>query len=323
MNETIQPMPPDAPRPVVGVLGPVKYEDLGITDSHNHVWISAVPGAEANSPVLDQYTAILAELNSYRETGGSTLLDCQPGGFGRDANKLQALARASGVQIIACTGFHRRRYAPRFESLWTGKAETIARGFIRELTQGMQEHTSAEHPTRAGFIKLALEAEWDDCPHNCLEAAVIAARERFALVEIHTERGALAERACTYFLNAGLVSHQLVFCHMDKRPDLGLHKALADTGVALEYDTFFRPKYDPAANLWPLLDRMVEAGYADRLLLATDMAEASQYHSIGGGPGLASFPREIRTQLSERGYSAFDQRQLLGGNIARRLAGLN
>ena len=117
---------------------------------------------------------------------------------------------------------------------------------------------------RAGFIKIALEAEWDQCPQNCIEAAAAAALQTHALMEIHTEKGALAERACTYFLSAGLSPHQLVFCHMDKRPDLGLHKALADTGVALEYDTFFRPKYDPAGNLWPLLERMVADGYADR-----------------------------------------------------------
>ena len=83
------------------------------------------------------------------------------------------------------------------------------------------------------------------------------------------------------------------------------------------------PKYDPAVHLWPLLERMVADGYADRIVLATDMAEAHQYRSIGGGPGLASLPGEIRTQLAQRGISRAAQQQLLGGNIARRLAGLN
>ena len=68
---------------------------------------------------------------------------------------------------------------------------------------------------------------------------------------------------------------------------------------------------------------MVESGYGDRVLLATDMADASQYVSIGSGPGLAGLPRDIKVQLSQRGYPALDQQQLLGGNIARRLAGLN
>jgi phosphotriesterase-related protein len=227
------------------------------------------------------------------------------------------------VQIVACTGFHRRRYAPGFEALWTAKPEPLAQRFILELTQAMEEGPAAEQTAIAGFIKVALEAEWDHCPHKCLTAAAAAASETRAVVEIHTEKGALAERACIYFLNAGLAPRQLVLCHMDKRPDLGLHRALADTGIALEYDTFYRPKYFPAANLWPLLEKMVESGYADRILLATDMAEAAQYRSIGGGPGLASLPGEVRTQLAQRGFSQADQQLLLGGNIARRLAGLN
>jgi len=301
----------------------VPHDTLGITDAHNHVWIMPVQGAAPGSPVLDQYDLILQELGHYRLAGGSALLDCQPGGFGRDADKLQALSRASDVRIIACTGFHRRKYAPNLEALWLGTPDGIAAGFIRELTRGMDEIPDGKPAALAGFIKIALEADWEKCPRNCIEAAGAAALRTRALVQIHTEKGALAERTCTYFLDLGLFAHQLVFCHMDKRPDVGLHKALADTGVALEYDTFYRPKYDPGGNLWPLLEQMIAAGYADRIVLATDMAEAQLYRSIGGGSGLASLPGEIRNELEGRGFTQLQQQQLLGGNIARRLAGLN
>ncbi|MFH1185812.1 MAG: hypothetical protein V1755_12370, partial [Chloroflexota bacterium] len=81
-----------AARPVMTVQGPAAYETLGITDAHNHVWISPVPGANPSGPVLDQFDAIQRELVEYREAGGKTLLDCQPGGCGRDANKLLALS---------------------------------------------------------------------------------------------------------------------------------------------------------------------------------------------------------------------------------------
>jgi phosphotriesterase-related protein len=110
---------------------------------------------------------------------------------------------------------------------------------------------------------------------------------------------------------------------MDKRPDAGLHKELARLGVLLEYDTFQRPKYNPSANVWPLLEKMVAAGCADRVALATDLAEAPLYHHLGGGPGLASLPGEIASQLSQKGFPESVRRQLLGGNIARRLAGIN
>ena len=57
-------------------------------------------------------------------------------------------------------------------------------------------------------------------------------------------------------------------------------------------------------------------------VFATDMAEAALYHQIGGGPGLASLPGEIKEKLTARGIPEIDRQQMLGGNIARRLAGI-
>jgi phosphotriesterase-related protein len=305
------------------VLGPVTYGSLGITDAHNHVWIAPVHGADPASPVLDQYEQILRELVDFHATGGRSLLDCQPGGAGRDGVKLRQLSAACGVNLIACTGFHRAKYYPADSELWQSSAAQIADLICTELERGLEESNDAPSPVKAGFIKIALEAAWEDCQLDAMEGAGAAAARTGALMAIHTEKGSLAERACLSFMDMGVAPTQLLFCHMDKRPDAGLHKALASTGVMLEYDTFYRPKYNPALHVWPLLHEMASSGYADRIALATDMAESELYRHIGGGPGLASLPGEIRTQLGQRGFTESQQAQLLGGNIARRLAGLN
>lgn len=311
-----------APRPVMTVQGAVPYESLGITDAHNHVWISRVPGAAPDSPVLDQFAPIRDELIEFRQKGGQTLLDCQPQGCGRDANELLMLSRDSGVHVIACTGFHRQKYYSPGHWLWSAAAQKVADFLCSELQQGLVETLQTASPVRAGFIKIALEATWSKCPAAALEGAAHAALNARTVLEIHTEKGALAEKACIYFMDRGLCPGQLVLCHMDKRPDAGLQKELARLGILLEYDTFYRPKYEPAANLWPLLEKMVSAGYADRVALATDMAEAALHHFLGG-PGLASLPGEIRDQLRQKGIPETAQKQMLGGNIARRLAGIN
>ena len=195
---------------------------------------------------------------------------------------------------------------------------------VPTATRGGEQVETLDTPTpvKAGFIKIALEAAWADCLQAGLEAVASAAAKFHSLVEIHTEKGALSEKAFIYFTNLGLLPGQLVFCHMDKRPDMGLHKELAHLGVLLEYDTFYRPKYDPSLNLWPLIELMVGSGFSDRIALATDMAEAELYRSIGGGAGLASFPGEIQDQLIERGIPETARKQILGGNIARRLVGI-
>ena len=314
---------PSTPRRVATVQGPIDYECLGITDAHNHMWIDPVPGADPSSPVLNQFDPILKDLVEYRELGGWSLLDCQPGGCGRNANQLLALSKESGVHIIASTGFHRKKYYSRDFWLWKAGTQEICEFLSSELEQGLKETLDTPSPVKAGFIKIAIEATWAECPHAALEGAASAAMKTKALMEIHTEKGALAEKACIYFTGRGLLPTQLVFCHMDKRPDFGLQKELARLGVLLEYDTFYRPKYKPSENLWPLLEHMVAAGLADRIALATDMAESELYHNIGGGAGLGSLPGEILKQLHERGIPETECKQMVGGNITRRLAGIN
>jgi predicted metal-dependent phosphotriesterase family hydrolase len=315
--------PFSAPRPVITVQGTIPYESLGITDAHNHMWIEPVTGADPGGPTLNQFDLILKELVEYREKGGCALLDCQPEGCGRDGNRLLALSKASRVNLIACTGFHRKRYYPQNHWLWEVRAQNVCDFLCSELEQGLFETLKTPSPVKAGFIKIALESTWMDCPRAALEGSAFAAVKSKSLLEIHTEKGALAEKACVYFTDLGVLPSQLVLCHMDKRPDIGLHKELAHFGVLLEYDTFYRPKYNPAANLWPLIAQMVNAGLSDRVALATDMAEGELYHFIGGGAGLASLPGEIQDELTKYGFPKIVRQQLLGGSIARRLAGIN
>jgi len=314
---------PTVPHLVETVQGPIDYDRLGITDAHNHMWIDTVPGSDPGAPVLNQFEPILKDLIEYREKGGGALLDCQPVGCGRNGNQLLALSKASGVHIIACTGFHRKKYYSPDYWLWKADAQEICEALYSELALGLSETLETGSPFKAGFIKIAIEAAWADCPLAALEGAAAAARNSRTLLELHTEKGALAEKACIYFIDQGVVPNQLVLCHMDKRPDFGLQKELARLGVLLEYDTFYRPKYKPAENLWPLLEHMVAAGLSDGIALATDMAESELYHFIGGGAGLGSLPGEIQEQLHQKGIPENDRKNMLGGNITRRLAGLN
>jgi phosphotriesterase-related protein len=305
------------------VTGLIPCEQIGVCDAHNHVWIDGFEGADPANPVLDQFDHIREELAEYKKAGGNAILDCQPGGCGRDGRRLRELSESSGVNIIACTGFHRRKYYPQNTALWRLSSHSAADLFIKELTSSLEETADAAHPIKAGFLKVSLEGSWDDCPLPFLVAAAEAASKTGCMIEIHTEKGALSFEIVEFFSGRGVPVDRLVICHIDKRPDFGLHAELAAAGVLLEYDTFFRPKYEPETRLWPLIDRMVAAGLGGSVSLATDMAEKEMYQSIGGGPGLASLPRTIIPRLRERGIPEPDITRLTGGNIVRRLASLN
>lgn len=305
---------------VITVLGPVEAEAIGITDAHNHLWIGPVAGAPDDAPRLTDEAAIAAELDDYRRAGGSAIVDCQPGGAGRDGRVLARLSRASGVHVIASTGFHRRRYYGDHAPLWEQSAAEAAVTMRGEITEGLAESRDGAEPVRPGLIKIALEATLAETPRHLLEAAAAVCQDTGYAIEAHTEKGASVELFLDYFLDEGVEPGRLVFCHVDKRPDLALHQSLAQAGVLLEYDTFYRPKYHPDAHLWPLLEQMVASGHAGSLALATDMAEAALWRRLGGGPGLVGLLAQIRPRLEQMGFDAPTVRQLLGGNIVGRLA---
>lgn len=301
------------------VTGPIDPAQAGITDAHNHVWIAPVPGAAGSGPVLDREPAITAELTAYREAGGGTLIDCQPGGCGRDGRVLRRLAEASGVRIVACTGFHLRRYYPAGYPFFELDAESTSEHFVSEITGRLAETDQAD-PVRAGFIKIACEASLDKSPLNLIEGAVVASRATGVAIEVHTEKGTDAERIVRAMTDWGLDPARLVLCHVDKRPDFAFHSAMARQGVMLEYDTFYRPQYEPEVNLWPLLARMVEAGLSSSVAIATDMADAAMWSTLGTGPGLTGLITQIIPRLRAMGCDDATVGQLVGQNIVSRLA---
>ena len=307
------------PQVVITVNGPVAAQQLGIVDAHSHVWIEPVPGANLDGLILDDADAITAELIDYQVAGGGAIVDCQPGGCGRNGRMLQRISRRTGVHIVACTGFHLRRYYPPGAVLWQKSAAEAYASFIDEVQQGLLETRQQEQPVYPGFFKIAAEASLATSPAPLFQAAAAACRVSGLTLAMHTEKGSDAEAFLEYFLGQGVSPQRLVFCHMDKRPDFGLHRELATAGVMLEYDTFVRPKYEPLNNAWPLLEKMIEAGLCGQVALATDMALTSMWRRLGDGPGPVAFLRQMKAVLVRRGLDPEVVQQLMGGNIAAHL----
>jgi 5-phospho-D-xylono-1,4-lactonase len=304
------------PNAVMTVLGPLEPAALGVTDAHQHAWVAPVPGQDPGSPRLDDRHAIAEGLLRYREAGGGSLVDCQPGGCGRDGVALAGLAGDSGVHIVACTGFHLRRYYPPDYWLWRASTKTAASYFTSEIRAGLAESLAAGRPVRAGFIKIACTADLSETPAALLEAAVDAAVETGVTILVHTDQGRAAEQVVARLESYGLPPDRLVLCHVDKRPDFGLHQELAQAGVLLEYDTFFRPKYDPERNVWPLLVRMIEGGLAGSVAIGTDMADLALWREVGP-VGLVT---TVMSRLQSLGFDAPSVARMIGQNVAARLA---
>jgi len=292
----------------------------GIVDAHNHLWIAPLDRVASHLPHVDDEDLLQSNLASFKAIGGSAILDAQPGtGCGRDGRRLEALSAATDVTIFACTGFHRRQYYPGNAPLFTRSSTEVFDHFTRELDSSLEECSDVPVPVRAGYLKIAAADSFDETPTHLLEAAAAAAVETGALLAVHTERGAAAEDLLAALLKLKVDPDRVMLCHMDKRPDAGLHLELARSGVLLEYDTFHTPKYNPDDNVWPLLQSMLEENYAGSIAIGTDMAYSSTWASSGGN-SLANRHTAIRSQLQQAGWDAETISRLQGSNILNRLS---
>ncbi len=134
------------------VSGPLDAQDIGLCDAHSHVWIEPVPGGDPSAPQLTAEGPITAELKEYRAAGGGGIIDCQPAAdCGRNGNMLARLAAASGVHIVACTGFHLRRYYGPQATIWQATAEEAAEFFTGEIRRGLTETRAAQRVVYSRF----------------------------------------------------------------------------------------------------------------------------------------------------------------------------
>lgn len=315
---------------VQSVCGRLTAQALGHCQIHEHIWVRPTPMSGKN-PVLAicDYDKSLRELQSYRQRGGCSLVDAQPVGAGRDARMLHRLSRESGVQIIACTGFHLLGFYPQDSWLHSLGEEELYALYCSELEEGMLpwEGDEAHRPDahtgiRAGMVKAAIPAEGAVGRYEVLlRAAARAAAKNGAVLMMHTESGKNAVEAVQLCIGAGMAPGKIVVCHVDRQAkDFAPHDAVASLGVYLDYDTVGRFKYHTDAEEVALLQHMMP--HANRILLALDTT-AARLDAYGGEIGLNYIFDSFFPMLRQSGFSGETIRGYTCENCQRLFAGGN
>ncbi len=116
------------------VTGLVPVDDIKLADAHAHLWINPPRGVSSKFRlVLNDPLRIEAELKDFRSAGGTMLIDCQPGGCGRDVRMLVKFSEATELHITATTGFHLQRYYPAGKWLWSASEQAAVDFFVGEF----------------------------------------------------------------------------------------------------------------------------------------------------------------------------------------------
>jgi phosphotriesterase-related protein len=309
------------------VLGDVDITELGRTDAHEHLAIrNGLIVAQHPDYKLDDPSRGVIEARSFREAGGSTIVEASPCGVGRDPEALIQIAREAHIHVIASTGFHKESYY--LDSHWRFRysAEQIAALWKDEIELGM-EQSGYEGPlversrARAGIIKVATDYQYVSAnAERAIEAAGLAHRATGAPVLTHSELGTMMAQQVRLLDAHGVKPEHVVVSHADRNPDWFVHRDVAQTGAFLEYDCPGRIKYFPESTIVGLIRRMFELGLGPHILLGGDNARRSYWKAYGGGPGLAYVRASFIPRLLAEGFSQQEVNQIEIQNAARAFA---
>ncbi|MER5303543.1 phosphotriesterase [Streptomyces lasiicapitis] len=272
------------------VLGDVAPGELGICDAHDHLFLTSpqLPGQE-----LDSVEAAARELAAFRAAGGQSVVQWTPYGMGRRAVELPGLARTSGVRIVAATGLHQAvHYTP--ELLSALRVEGLDALFVSELTQGI-----GDSGVRAGLIKVAggfhgldAHARWT------MTAAAGAHRATGAPIAVHLELGTGALDVLDLLCGElGVPPGKVILGHLNRAPDLDVHREAAAAGAWLAFDGPSRAHHATDWRMPDAVRALAEAGHSDQLLLGGDTTTAAA-RSVNGGPGMPHLLRRVRPRLA-------------------------
>ncbi|GAA0438966.1 aryldialkylphosphatase [Acrocarpospora corrugata] len=143
------------------VLGDVSPEKSGVILTHEHL-LYGYPGAELDHRTVLDYdnnvSFIAAQVSKgMAEHGYGTLVDMTPPEVGRHPELMAEVARRTGLNVIAITGFFPERMGVPY--YWRRQTvEELTDFFVKDLTEGMV-FAWQQTPYRAGAIKIATGQE--------------------------------------------------------------------------------------------------------------------------------------------------------------------
>ncbi len=333
------------------VLGPVPPEELGPTTTHEHLLIDFTvmfhPPAEAsdrykafqpvtmenlgwvrydafrnkdNLEVLDEELAI-SEALLFKAQGGRTIVDATTIGIGRDPRALARIARATGLNIVMGAGYYVDDAHPK------GMDEKTEADLGAEITTELTTGVGGTG-VKAGIIG-ELGCSWPlaENERKVLRASAMAQQETGAAILIHPGRNEQAPfEVLDVLAEAGADTGRVIMGHIDRTLlDEDTLLEFAARGSYLEYDLFgWEISYYPLGEIdiptdaqrIAYIKRLVDEGYADRVVLAHDVFAKSRL-SAYGGPGIAHILENIVPRMREKGISEEDIHSMLVVNPAR------
>jgi 5-phospho-D-xylono-1,4-lactonase len=296
------------------VVGPIDPTEFDYIDAHDHL-VAHPPEhvvAEDADLAIDQPEQVVSDLAALGRRSRSLIVEMTTVDYGRDVEALRELSHRTGVGIVSATGFNKGRYCRPFCD--RRDPDEIAQVQIAEVSGGVGSTL-----VRCGVVKFGTSANviepWEEI------AARAAARTHLTTgcpIFTHTEAGTMAEEQLALVAEEGVSPTAVTIGHLDRNPDLELHRRLAAAGAFLSYDQIPKPKY---ASERPAIDLIIELardGLHKQVVVGGDFARRSLFTGYGGGPGLSYLPTIFADRLCEQANDAGLDGDAIVADVLRR-----
>ena len=272
---------------LITTLGPIGADALGMILPHEHIFVdlrtSDQPGYAEADPA-DVVALMAPQIEAARRSGVTALVECSPVGVGRRADILRQVSEATGFPLVAPTGIYREPWV-------TPWAHSASEDALVEWMRGELDSDIEGSGVRAGFIKLSAGDEGlTPSETKILRAAARAAAATGATIGSHTIRGRVVRDQLDIIERQGYTVERFIWIHTQAEPDFDLHLEMAKRGCWIEYDNI---GWEDDAPHIERIQRVLDAGYGNRLLLSHDMGWYDPAQEHGGTPKPFTYLSEV------------------------------
>jgi len=300
---------------VITVLGAIAPEEMGVTQTHEHLILDAYDHYGDYGFVIDDEELVARELQEFTRLGGKTICDVTLDEIGRNPQALARLSRVAGINVVMGCGWYREFAYP--EIVAEKNSNELAEILVREIEigvgdTGIRAGLIGEIGTGRHYIKPAEE--------RVFRAAALAQQKTGVAISTHTTRwGTLALEQIAMLREFGADMQKVIIGHLGDRIGVQHLLPIAEQGVYLEIDNIGYTDYQPE---WVRADNVAalcKEGFAEKVLLSEDIC-LLKHLKYQGGKGYGYLLEVFVPLLKERGVSEEQIHQMLVINPAKVLS---
>ena len=124
------------------------------------------------------------------------------------------------------TGFRKREYYLSDSEIWGLNLEETLVFFLQKIKKSLKETINSEIIVKPGLVKIPFIGTLKGQYKTLTDATILASIETYIPLLIHIEHDLNVEWFSRYLEEKGIKPATVVYYHINKRPDIGLHERL-------------------------------------------------------------------------------------------------